>query len=268
MPERIAVYMSPNERGSDRARKLALAINDDPRFSLPDFREIDVDLQFSFNHGWGEHGAPKVVFQEPIDYFNVELKETSDYVSSALGKDGHLYQQVLSMREAGHPAMIVVLGGDSQVSDAIMSALKTRYHGKELGFQIGSYESRLRDFEGQCFALGMPIMRWQTGQYKRLLSVAHKVLCGASLMSYKPRPADNERQTVALCMAKHIGEKTASALITEYGSIANLCTASLEDLAAFKQNGRKIGMSKAESVVRLIHGELPGKHDIRIHAKA
>ncbi len=268
MQEGIAAYISPNERGSDRAKHLALAISEDNRFMLPEFKEIEVDVQFSLNRGWGEYGPPKVVFQEPIDYFNVELKECSDYVQSALGKDGHLYQQVLSMRESGHPGMVVVLGGDNQVSEAIIESLQTRYHGKDLGFQISSYESRLRDFEGQCFALGIPVMRWQTGQYKRLLSVAHKTLTGASLMSYKPRPADNERQAVALCMAKNIGEKTAVALMAEYGSIANLCTASLEDLATFKQDGRRIGMSKAESLIRLMHGELPGKHDIHIRARA
>ncbi|MCK9571335.1 hypothetical protein M0R72_20470 [Candidatus Pacearchaeota archaeon] len=217
MQERIAVSISPNERGSDRAKHLALAISEDNRFMMPEFKEIEVDVQFSLNRGWGEYGSPKVVFQEPIDYFNVELKECSDYVQSALGKDGHLYQQVLTMREAGHRCSIAVLGGSNQITEAIIDALQTRYKGKELAFNIASYESRLIDFEANCEAIRCPVWHWQTSPWKRLLSNAHKILMGGDLLGYRPRPAEGERELVAASgLLKGIGPSVMSTILKEY----------------------------------------------------
>jgi ERCC4-type nuclease len=92
----------------------------------------------------------------------------------------------------------------------------------------------------------------------------HKVLTGGSISGYIPRPKDFERQSFALSMARNIGPKISNALMIEYGSIANLSRASLEELASFQIDGRKIGQSKAESLMRLLHGEMPGKHDIHV----
>jgi len=217
MQERIAVSISPNERGSDRAKHLALAISEDNRFMMPEFKEIEVDVQFSLNRGWGEYGPPKVVFQEPIDYFNVELKECSDYVQSALGKDGHLYQQVLTMREAGHPAMILVLGDDTDVNMAVKDSLVTRYRGKELAYELASYSSRLYDFEAQAYSLGIPVMRWKASPWKRLLSHAHKILMGGDLLGYRPRPAMGERELCAAAtLFKGIGPEIMKHVLSEY----------------------------------------------------
>lgn len=271
MSEPIQVFISPNERPDpkekkeSRATKLAKAIADDPRFLMPEFKEIDADVRFE-----GRQSGLSALFGDNgrKDAQNVELKEASDYVQSALGKDGHLFQQILTLRESGDPCLILVLGGDAEVSDAIKASLTTRYRGQELAFNISSYESRLIDFESQAEALGCPVRRWKSQPWKRLLSLAHKTLTGASLMGYIPRPAENERAATALCMARSVGEKTAFALMGEYGSIANLCTASLEDLASFKQDGRRIGPKKAEAVIRLLHGEIPGKHDPHLRARA
>ena len=60
-------------------------------------------------------------------------------------------------------------------------------------------------------------------------------------MQYAPMPIDGERQAASLCMAKGIGEVTASALMAEYGSISNLCTASLEDLSNFRIDNQRYG---------------------------
>jgi hypothetical protein len=160
--------------------------------------------------------------------------------------------------------MVLVLGDDKDVSESIKESLKTRYRGQEKAYQIASHEDRLINFESNCHALGVPVCRWKHRPWKRLLSLAHKVLTGGSLMQYGPKPADQERQAVALCMAKGIGEKTATALIKEYGSIANLCTASLQDLSTFKQDGRKIGQAKAESIIRLLHSGLVDERDVHM----
>ncbi|MCK9571194.1 hypothetical protein M0R72_19750 [Candidatus Pacearchaeota archaeon] len=229
MQERIAVYISPNERGSDRAKHLALAISEDNRFMLPSFQEIDVDLRFSTESICKE---PYCVDGLDANYqncmkcggsgkvhniFNAELKEPADYVSSALGKDGHLYQQVLAMREAGHPAMILVLGDDADVNMAVKDSLVTRYRGKELGYQIASYNDRLQDFEAQAYSLGIPVMRWKASPWKRLLSTSHKILVGGNLMGYRPRPADNERDLAAASLLfKGIGPKILEPILAEY----------------------------------------------------
>lgn len=202
MNERISVFMSPNERGSNRAKALALAINDDLRFELPEFRETGIDLQFI-------HGENK---------FNVELKESADYIQSVLGKEGHLYQQILTMRETGMPSMVCVLGTDDDIQAAVKDALVTRYRGQELHSQIASYINRLYDFEANCYAVGVQVVRWKAAPWKRLLSLAHKTLLGGDLLGYRPRPAENERRISALAMllGNGIGPAKAKAILEKF----------------------------------------------------
>ena len=270
---KIQVRADTNERPPANSKKrhrmtdLGLAIEADHRFEFIGYDSLDVDLEFTgepIHHG---HDLMGEVYSE--NKFNVELKECNDYVQSALSPSGHLYQQVLSLREAGQPCMVLVLGGDYQVTKAVKASLYGRYKGDELDYQIESYDDRLRDFEANAIALGAPVFRWETNQFERLLSTAHKALTGGNLYGYGPRPADGEREITALCMAKGIGPKTAAAIYSDYGSIANLCTATMDDLTIFKQDGRKIGQAKAEAICRLLHGgNLPNKNDIHMRAKA
>jgi hypothetical protein len=149
--------------------------------------------------------------------FNVELKTPADYVQSVLGRDGHMFMQHLSMRESGHPAMILVLGSDLDVSNAIIDSLQTRYGGKELAFQISNYEARLQDFEARSFANGIPVMRWKARPFGRLLSTAAQVLGDPSMMSYAPKPANGEREIAAASMLyKGIGSDSMKILLKEY----------------------------------------------------
>jgi hypothetical protein len=122
------------------------------------------------------------------------------------------------MAEQGYPSIFLVLGGDQQVSAALKKDLYSRgFRGTELDFKLEESEDRIRDFEAQCFSLRCPVMRWQTNPYKRLLSTAHKVLTGGSLMGYGPRPQDHEREIVACnCLFRGIGEKTLTEVLKEY----------------------------------------------------
>jgi len=270
MNGKIQVLIDNNENGSTRAHALILAASSDVRFETPKFAKLDVDVQFSITElqEWPiDRDYEGKLIREPemvTRQYNCELKEASDYVSTVLGKDAHGYMQYLAMAESGHRSMFLVLGSDQDVSDAIYDSLKTRYKGKELSFQIGSYEKRLHDFEAQCEALHCPVERWEKAPYSRLLSRVAKALLGATLLGYAPRPEENERKAACLKMAYGIGEKTAFALMADYGSIANLCTASLEDLASFKQDGRRIGQKKAEAIINLLHSERPNKNDPHI----
>jgi hypothetical protein len=216
MTSKITSFIAAGEGA--RAKKLATAVMEDIRFEpLEVNSEIPVDVQFSINPGWGEYGKPKVVFQEPINIFNVELKECSDYIASALGKDGHLYQQVLSMRESGHPGVVAVLGDDSDINDVIKASLVTRYRGQELGYQIASYNDRLFDFEANSHALGVPVFRLKSSPWKRILSIAHKVLTGGSLIGHAGHPADGERvMAAANLLLRGFGPKLLSPFLEEY----------------------------------------------------
>ena len=205
----ISVLMSSNEQGSKRAAGLANALMDDPRFEWQGYEQIPVDLQFRYEDWRG-----------PIHLrtFNVELKEPADYVASALGPTGHLYQQVLTMREAEWPCMVLVLGSDEYITNAIKDATKTRYKGQERAYQIGSYNDRLLDFESNCEALGCHVARWKASPWKRLLSMVHKVLTGGNLMSYRPKPANGERELAAASMlfGQGIGPAVLKPVLAEY----------------------------------------------------
>jgi hypothetical protein len=215
MSDRIAVYISPNERGSDRAAKLAMAIMEDTRYEIPAFYETGIDLQFVLD-GLPDYESTHGI--EPLAdmRFNVELKEPADYVQSALGKDGHLFMQIQTMREKGDRCAVVVTGNDIDISDAIYNALKTRYRGSELHFQMASYEDRLMDFESNSEALGCPVRRWKN-PWRRLLSLTHKILTGGSLMGYRPKPANGERDIVAACcLFVGLGPALMATLLEDY----------------------------------------------------
>jgi hypothetical protein len=202
-----------------RAKSLACAIMEDPRFAPLEVNADNVvDVCFELHSTeCVEDSIGGQAFLKNVKKFLAELKEVKDYVISALGRDGHLFLQHLAMSEAGHKAIIVVLGGDNQVADAIFQILKTQYHGDELKYEMESYKKRLFDFEAKSFASGVPVMRWQLDPYQRLLSCAHKVLTDADMMDYRPRPAEGERELcAACCLTKGIGPETWQTILKEY----------------------------------------------------
>lgn len=252
----ISVRMSSNEKPRDdkdpRAKRVAAFCNallDDPRFEWKGYEQIPVDLEFSNEVTCSENfcidghladysncmecgGTGRVT-----QFFNIELKEPADYVSSALGPSGHLYSQVLTMRELEHPCMVLVLGSDEDVTEAIKDATKVRYvekpdsnkkdwkrktkigySGLERAYQIGSYNDRLINLESNCEALGCRVVRWKASPWKRLLSLVHKVLTGGNLMSYRGKPANGERALVAAAMllGNGIGCKVLEPVMEHY----------------------------------------------------
>lgn len=207
MNNKIHILMDTNEKGSGRDKALASVAGDDPRFELDGFAELPVDLCFTLEE----------------KSLQCEVKECSDYIQSALGKDGHLFLQYLAMEKTY--GMILVLGGDEQVSEAIRTSLWKRYKGKELAFNISQYESRLIDFEANAEALGCPVERWHNQPWKRLLSRADKLLNGGSLLGYRPRP-EGERDIAALCvLVPNVGPTRAKSLIDAYGSFGAFVSA-------------------------------------------
>lgn len=231
----ISVTMSSNEAGSKRAAGLALALADDPRFEWKGYEQIPVDLQFSLGDAC----------------FNTELKEVSDYIASALGPSGHLYQQVLTMRELGHPCMVLVLGSDEDITNAIKDATKTRYKGQERQYQIGSYNDRLINLESNSEALGVHVVRWKASPWKRLLSLVHKTLTGGNLTSYRGKPANGERALVATAMllGNGIGCKVLEPVMDHYDL---MLVPKGEPVPVVSLPG--IGNKRAETINKRIYG--------------
>lgn len=226
----ISVVMSSNEMPRDdddprakRASAFWSAVMDDSRFEGKGYANIPVDLQFTgmqseYVRAKSSHGRVDYDRASTQACFNVELKEPSDYIQSALGPSGHLYQQVLTIRELGHPCMVLVLGSDEDITNAIKDATKTRYKGQERAYQIGSYNDRLLDFEANSEALGCRVARWKASPWKRLLSTVHKVLTGGNLLSYRPKPVNGERELAASCLlfGQGIGPAILKPVLDEY----------------------------------------------------
>lgn len=231
---RIKTYIAAGE--GDRAKKLALTVAEDPRFEpLEVSADIPVDVHF--------------LIPEEGKTFDAEFKLPKDYVVSALGREGHLFMQNLAIREGRQKGIVVVFGGDNQVDDAIFQILKSQYHGDELKFELESYKKRLWDFEAKSFASGIPVMRWQSDPYQRLLSHAHKVLTEASLAQYAPRPMDNERELVATSLLfRGIGQKTLEPVLAEY----RLALVPRGDYARPVSEMKGIGEKRSKDIDKLI----------------
>ena len=241
---KILVKADSNESGSSRMAALGTALHDDPRFDWQGYDNLDVDLCFYLGGIRSVHSIEEL-HKSP---FWIELKEPADYVASALGPNGHLYQQILTMREAGNSCMVLVLGSDEDITNAIKDATKTRYRGQERAFQIGSYNDRLTDFEAQCEALGCRVARWKASPWKRLLSTVHKVLTGGNLMSYRPKPANGERElaAAAMLMGQGIGPTVLKPVIEDY----KLCLLPRNGNARALEDMPGIGKKRAETLRR------------------
>lgn len=234
MQERIAVYISPNERGSDRATHLALAISEDNRFVLPEFREIDVDLQFSLDcekttcieDSIGCQAFPKAVMTKIL---NIELKEPNDFVQSVLS--GHLQEQVLSCREAGKDACVVILGG----SDAIYAAIKDSATGRgvkrsDIQHVIASTHARCKSFRKRSMLNGVPVFHAgdDSGffdgpdQFKDILELAVDYLTDGDMMGFRQRPAEGERELLAASILFH-GDKIGPGVLKPVMEQYELC---------------------------------------------
>jgi ERCC4-type nuclease len=212
----IEVRIDTNERGTSRAEALEKAVLADKRFTFLGYSELIVDIEFRKLLGWGEYGEPKIVFHEPEIILNIELKEVDDYIRSIL--TGHLYSQVLTLREAKwSSAIILVLGSDEDLNLAVKNASTGRKKSRSTGEMIATYQHLVQDFEANSYALGIPCIRFKSSPWTRLLSHADKILNGGNLLTHRPKPAGNERQIAATCMLfEGIGPKKANELLKKF----------------------------------------------------
>ncbi len=187
-PSPILVSLDTDEAHRPRAARLRRAIQVDGHFLLGKVDSLSHDMRF----------------QQNDQALNVELKDFtgdhhSDYVTSIINQEGHLYQQVLRGRELQDPLIIVVLGGDAEVASAIFRMVFSRgFQGQEAEDKIIEYTSMVEDFEAGCEGCNIRVWRLQENPYGRMLLRVRKILEGGDLSRFRPNPADGERKFVGL----------------------------------------------------------------------
>ncbi|MFZ3147635.1 MAG: hypothetical protein WA137_01190 [Methanothrix sp.] len=206
----IRVSLDTNEAHRARAKKIKAAILRDYHFFLNAPKKCPFDLCFQWDG--------KTV--------NVELKDftgagepQSDYVASIVNQSGHLYQQVLAGRELQDPLIIVVLGGDAEIIQAITNIVNNRgFKGQEAEDKITEYISMVEDFEANCIGMNIQIWRLKIDPWRRMLQSVQKILQGGDLTFFRPRPVASERQAVGLSIlcGKGLGPARANGILQKF----------------------------------------------------
>jgi hypothetical protein len=187
-PSPILVSLDTDEAHRPRAARLRRAIQVDGHFHLGKAESLSHDMRF----------------QQDGHALNVEIKDFtsdhhSDYVATIINQEGHLYMQVLTGRELQDPLLIVVLGGDSDVSSAISRTVFSRgFQGQEAEDKIIEYASMVENFEANCEGCNIRVWRLKENPYGRMLLRVRKILECGDLSCFRPSPADGERRFVGL----------------------------------------------------------------------
>ena len=268
----IRISFNADEVRRPRADKLRDAIAKDDRFELapPGNHPFDLRIDYSIVcpqcHGKGYPEAyceecdqvhavtcgvclssgkvTKTLYVELKDFTG---KDNSDYLNSI--RNGHLWEQVQSGRELGYPVVIAVLGDDKDVASAARKAARHEDHTFDLK-KFLSYCNMIEGFEANCIALQVPVWRLKDNPWDRLLLRVRKILEGGNLDGFRPQPAGNERQAVALSIlaGRGIGPEKARSILEKFeiqlwpkGEDFGYCPPVLEDC-------KGIGPKLAETV--------------------
>ena len=206
----IRVFADSNEQTGPRIKPLKAAIAKDSRFSFAGYKELPVDLQF----------------QADGNMLHVELKEPPDFVSSVLS--GHLMEQVLSIREMAEPGCIVILGNLEAIYEAVRDSANGRgVKRSEVGHVIASTHARCKSFRKRSMLNGVPVFHAgddsgffdNKDQWVDLLELAADYLTDGSLMGFRQRPAEGERELLAASIMFHgdgIGPGVLKPVMQEY----------------------------------------------------
>ena len=212
----ILVFADSNESGGLRMKSLKAAIAKDSRFSFAGYKELPVDLQFQtaeddiFLENDYENGKVNHIPFKRFKCLNVELKEPPDFVQSVLS--GHLMEQVLSIREIAEPGCIVILGNLEAIYEAVRDSANGRgVKRSEVGHVIASTHARCKSFRKRSMLNGVPVFHMgdDSGffdgpdQWADILELAVDYLTDGSLMGFRQRPADGERDLLAASILFH-----------------------------------------------------------------
>lgn len=190
----ITITADSNEKNSRRMTDLMGAVLPDSRFTWGGYASLPVDL----------------VFECKGERLLVEIKEPQDFVQSVLS--GHLMEQVLSIRELRENGCIVILGD----LEAIRGAIKESVIGR--GVKKSEISNVLKGTYAQCMSFGkrsllsgVPVFfqgdDWgffkHEDQWADLLELAADYLTDGSLMGFRQKPADGERELLAASLLFH-----------------------------------------------------------------
>jgi len=267
-PSPITILLDSNERGSERAKALALAVGGDPTYDLQGFAELPVDMQFHLHKECKKYEQD--VACEPCGHgpcvqdlrVNVELKEIPDFWQSK--NTGHLGQQCLEMIAHGSPGFIAVFGSLQEVLESVpkmkmwenMSGCKKPQRRSQMDIQ--SDISTARAFCADATACGVPLFFLSTNHkqsFAWILSMAKNILTGPNLSSWLPRYPVEPRGYGVLCSIPGIGDVAARGLLQAYGSVGQIVNMAHYDpdaLASCKINGKALGASKARKLAEVL----------------
>ena len=248
----ITITLDSNERGTDRAKALALAVGGDPTYELAGFAELPVDMQL----------RPLGMSDITGTCVNVELKEIADFWASK--GSGHLGQQVLEMIAQGPPGFVAVFGSLQETMQAVPKMKST---GNPSGMRkaqcrsqmdIASDVSTARAFCADAAACGVPIhflSQNHEQSFRWVLSYAKHILQGPNLSSWLPRFPVDPRGYGVLCAIPGIGDVAARGLLEAYGGIGQIAreaALNFDSLAATRINGKALGPAKARKLMEVL----------------
>ncbi len=264
----ILITLDSNERGSERAKALALAVGGDPAYELAGFAELPVDMQFHLHKECQKY--EEAVACEPCSMgpcvqdlrVNVELKEIPDFWQSK--NTGHLGQQCLEMIAHGSPGFIAVFGSLQEVLESVpkmkmwenMSGCKKPQRRSQMDIQ--SDISTARAFCADATACGVPLFFLSTNHQQSfawILSMAKNILTGPNMSSWLPRYPVEPRGYGVLCSIPGIGDVAARGLLQAYGSVGQIVNMAHYDpdaLASCKINGKALGKAKASKLAEVL----------------
>ena len=173
----FSILLDSNERGSERAKALALVVGGDPTYELQGFAELPVDMQI---RQVGYSGAGTIC--------NVELKEIPDFWQSK--SSGHLGQQCLEMIAQRQTGFVAVVGSLQEVLAGVpkMKMGEGKPRGRSQ-MDIASDISTARAFCADMAACGVPVHFLSSNHeqsFRWILSYAKHILTGPNLSSWLP----------------------------------------------------------------------------------
>ena len=258
---KILITLDGNERGSERAKALALAVGGDPAYALAGFGDLPIDMQLRgeqlFTCGPNHEAIPA----KPC-IVNVELKEIHDFWSSK--NTGHLGQQLVEMIAQGEPGFVAVFGSLQEILDAVPKVKTTCNPSGMMKAQarsqmdIDSDLNTARAFCADAAACNVPVHFLSSNHeqsFRWILSYAKHILAGPNLASWLPRMPVEPRGYACLCAINGIGDVAARGLLATYGDIwqiAHEAALNFDGLAATKINGKALGPAKARKIAEVL----------------
>jgi hypothetical protein len=262
-PSPILITVDSNEKGSERAKALALAVGGDPAYELEGFVDhIPVDMQFRLlkkcpSCGDGQFEGLNGVCPECHDFgaveriVNVELKEVPDFWASK--SSGHLGAQVLEIVAQGQPGFVAVFGS---LQEVLAGVPKVKLGSNPSGMKKPQARSQMdiqqdistaRAFCADAMGCNVPVFFLSQNHQQSfawILSYAKNILTGPNMASWLPRFPVEPRGYGVLCSLRGVGHTTALKLCSEFGLFNQLPwrDVSIDGLE------RAVGKSKAKSI--------------------